>query len=114
MADAPKLSENLEFAFALGEIRGQLKELIHNMVNRSAADQVKDQILAELRGVPSDVAEIKDSLTAINARVATLELQETRRDTERGLVKSFMTSPMVGWVVGVGGVIYVWFAERLT
>lgn len=60
----------------LGEIRGQLRELVHNSNNNSA------------------------KLDALGLRVAQLETERNRRDGALGVIQMFLKSPMVGWLVG--------------
>jgi hypothetical protein len=60
----------------LGEIRGQLRELIHNGNNNSA------------------------KLDALGLRVAALENRNSRQDGAAGVVGTIMKSPAIGWLVG--------------
>lgn len=60
----------------LGEIRGQLRELIHTGNNNSA------------------------KLDALGLRVQALETERNRRDGAVGLVHSILRSPAIGWLVG--------------
>jgi hypothetical protein len=59
----------------LGEIRGQLRELIHNGNNNSA------------------------KLDALGIRVAALETNESRRAGERGVVQALFRSPALAWLI---------------
>ena len=60
----------------LGEIRGQLRELIHTGNNNST------------------------KLDALGIRVAALETERNRREGASGLIQSFLKSPAIGWLVG--------------
>jgi hypothetical protein len=60
----------------LGEIRGQLRELIHNSNNNAA------------------------KLDALSIRVAALEGEKNRREGASGLVHLVLKSPAIGWLVG--------------
>lgn len=60
----------------LGEIRGQLRELIHTGNNTSA------------------------KVDGLAVRVAALEGAENRREGANGLVHTIMKSPVIGWMVG--------------
>jgi hypothetical protein len=60
----------------LGEIRGQLRELIHNSNNNSA------------------------KLDALSIRVGLLENKEAGRTGASNLVYTILKSPTIGWLVG--------------
>jgi hypothetical protein len=66
----------------LGEIRGQLRELIHTGNNNST------------------------KLDALGIRVAALEGERSRREGASGLVQSVLKSPAIGWLVGA--VVTAW------
>lgn len=63
-------------AMLLGEIRGQMRELIHSTNNTSA------------------------KLDAIGLRVAALEAEKQRRDGATGALALILKSPALGWLVG--------------
>jgi len=63
-------------SYQLGQISGQLRELIHNMNS------------------------LQSSINAIGIRVAALEASENRRDGATGLLMTIMKSPAIGWLVG--------------
>lgn len=73
---APKQPSDVDLALLLGEIKGQLRELIHNGNNNSV------------------------KLDALGLRVASLETERNRRDGAYGLLHAFLKSPAVGWLVG--------------
>jgi hypothetical protein len=60
----------------LGEIRGQLRELIHNSNNNAA------------------------KLDALSIRVAALEGEKNRREGANGVFQFVLKSPAVAWFVG--------------
>lgn len=66
----------------LGEIRGQLRELIHTSNNTSL------------------------KLDALASRVAALEASDNRRQGASGLMAMIMKSPALGWLVGA--VVSAW------
>lgn len=52
-------------AMALGEIRGQLREIIHTMRNEEMKNDALARTIAKLENVPDDIVEIKKRLTAL-------------------------------------------------
>lgn len=63
-------------ALLLGEIKGQLRELIHNSNNNAL------------------------KLDALGVRVANLETERNQRDGASGLIRMVLKSPAIGWLVG--------------
>lgn len=73
---------DINTAMILGEIRGQLRELIHTGNNNAA------------------------KLDALGVRVMQLETERNRRDGATGVVAAIMKSPAIGWAVG--GATFLW------
>lgn len=71
-----------DLMFILGEIKGQLRELIHTSNNTSA------------------------KVDGLAVRVAALEGAENRREGAQGVLHTVMKSPLMGWMVGAA--ISVW------
>lgn len=67
---------DINTAMILGEIRGQLRELIHGTNTNSA------------------------KLDALDRRVGKLESGEARREGATGALSAIMKSPTLGWLVG--------------
>lgn len=87
----------------LGEVRGQLREIIHDMNNQSAERATMARQLAKLESVP-------DRLGAIETRLNALETDKHRRDGAMGFGSWLLKSPLVGWIAGAG--IAVWAYVR--
>ncbi|MGL5735493.1 MAG: hypothetical protein ACRCYS_11555 [Beijerinckiaceae bacterium] len=90
------MSDNIEsnVAMILGEVRGQLREIIHTMnAERSKLESVA-VTLSKLDGVPAKLVSIENRLTA-------LEAERNRRDGAMGIVAALLKSPLIGWMVGV-------------
>lgn len=86
-------------AMLLGEVRGQLREIIHNMNNQGQERAAMARQLAKLEQVP-------DRLTAIESRLNSLETDRHRRDGAMGFGVWLLKSPLVGWIAGAG--VAVW------
>lgn len=62
--------------FMLGQIQGQLRELIHSSNNNG------------------------QKIEALSTRVAALEAANDRRDGAAGVIQMIMKSPAIGWLAG--------------
>lgn len=76
-------------SFILGEIRGQLRELIHSTNNTGA------------------------KVDALGMRVSALEASENRRVGANGLFALVMKSPVVAWMILLAGAIWAFVTNKL-
>lgn len=77
----------------LGELKGQMRELIHNVNNMSM----------KLDGLTREVVGAQDlphKVDALDRRVTELETDKNRRDGAMGFGGWLLKSPIVGWLVG--------------
>lgn len=88
-------------ALLLGELRGQLRELIHQMSNRAQEATAFARQLAKLESVP-------DRLLAIENRLSTLESDKDKRDGAMGFGSWLLRSPLVGWIAGAAIVVWAY------
>lgn len=84
--------QNDSTALMLGEIRGQLREAIHNMNNQSQKIDAIGDKLAKLEGIP-------DQLDKLETRLTALEADRYRRDGAMGFGGWILKSPLVAWIV---------------
>jgi hypothetical protein len=89
----------------LGEVRGQLREIIHNMNNQALKNDAVAQQLAKLEGIP-------DRLDAIEARLVSLETDKHRRDGAMGFGGWLLKSPLIGWLAGLGLAAWAYLSGR--
>jgi len=77
----------------LGEIRGQLREVVHSVNNLT---QKFDGLTREVVGL----AVLGNDVAALKVSVAALEAKDNRRDGAVGIIETILKSPMLGWIVG--------------
>lgn len=75
--DSPTEAIDTGIALLLGEIRGQMRELIHSTNNAGM------------------------KIDALAARVSALEAEHNRRQGANNVVQALLKSPAVGWLVGI-------------
>lgn len=93
-------------AAAVGEVRGQLRELIHSVNDLGQRNEANSRILVKLEDMPSRLTKIEDRLT-------TLETTEHRREGERGVLHAVLRSPTIAWLIAGAIGLWVAFKERL-
>lgn len=78
----------------LGELRGQLRELIHNINNLSSkVDAVNEKVIAS-GSLPATVRDHEE-------RIGALEADKNRRDGAMGFGGWLLRSPIVGWLATI-------------
>ncbi|WP_152616453.1 hypothetical protein [Sphingomonas sp. ERG5] len=87
----PTLNEN---SLILGEMRGQLRDVVYSVNNLSAKLDGLTREVVGLGPLASDIADLKD-------RIATLEAASNRSEGARTLGTLLLKSPAIGWLVGL-------------
>lgn len=77
----------------LGEMRGQLREMVHSVNNLSTKF---DALTREVIGLGSMAADIG----ALKAKVEALEADKNQREGATGMIGFVLKSPAIGWLVG--------------
>lgn len=75
----------------LGEMRGQLREVVHSMNNLGSKFDGLSREVIGLGPLASDVAELK-------VKVASLETAHATQEGERGVWVAILKSPQFAWV----------------
>lgn len=109
----PNQNLSIEFALILGELRGQIKELVHSVNNRASESQGVANSLAKLESVPRDIAEIKKSFADLELRLDKVELDKAANSGERKMLLAILQSPALGWLVWAGSVIWALLSGRI-
>lgn len=92
-------------AEAIGELRAQVREMIHNVGNDGQQLRAIARSVAKLENLPSDINEIKERLTA-------LERDKDRRDGAMGFGAWLAKSPLVAWLLAAAVVMWTWLKEQ--
>lgn len=77
----------------IGEMRGQLREVVHSVNNLSGKfDGLAREVMA--------LAALAGEIGKLQAKVDILEQDRNRRDGANGFALTMMKSPALGWLVG--------------
>lgn len=88
-------------AVKVGEISGQLREVIHTTNNTA---QKVDGLTEKLLAAPTAT-----DLQLLAARVAALEAEKNRNDGAKGLVAAIMQSRFAAWTAAAAAVAFAAF-----
>lgn len=83
---------DLDSAVILGEMRGQLRELVHSSNNNSM----------KIDGLAREMAAanvLLNQVTALSERITALEADRNRRDGALGLGGWLMKTPVIQWIL---------------
>lgn len=90
----------------LGELKGQMRELIHNVGNMSMKlDGLTEKVISA-QTLPAEVADLE-------RRVAILEIDKNRRDGAMGFGGWLINSPVIGWLVASAVGVWMMFRGKL-
>ena len=77
----------------LGELKGQMRELIHNVNNLAQkVDGLGERVIGAA-GLPKRIEDLE-------ARVTMLETEKNKREGASGFAGLLLKSPALGWLVG--------------
>jgi len=96
----------------MGEMRGQLRELIHGFNNLSQIVTGLASSVDKSSHMPGEIAELKVRLTAFELRLSALEAERHQRDGAIGVGQWLLKSPVIGWLVAGGLAVGAWFARK--
>ncbi len=84
----------------LGEMRGQLREVVHSMNNLTQKFDALTREVIGLAVLSNEVSVLNSSVAAVAADVAALKAERNRREGAVGIIETFVKSPLLGWMVG--------------
>lgn len=89
----------------LGEMRGQLREVVHGQANLAQKFDALTREVIGLGSLASDIAEHKVLITALAVRVDALDTEKNRREGAQGVLQTILKSPLVGWLAAVAALV---------
>jgi hypothetical protein len=100
--------EDNNLTLMLGEMRGQLREVVHTVNNSSSKIDQLGREVAELKGITSTVSTIDTRVKVLEGDVDALKGERDKRDGALGLVGWCLNHwPGIIGFVGLVGVILV-------
>lgn len=101
MADPPDTT-----GMMLGEMKGQMRELIHNVNNLSSKMDSLTERVVGAAGLPAKVKELEE-------RVAVLEADRHKRDGAMSFGGWLLKSPLLGWLATAGVALWAILKGKL-
>lgn len=97
---------------AVGEMRGQLREIVHTMNNMAQALNAATTAIAKLETIPANVAKVEADVASLEKRVAALEVAEHKRKGAISFWGWFIQSPVPGVIVAIGTAVWVFLKGK--
>ena len=94
---------------AVGEMRGQMRELIHTNNNMAMKVEGLTEKVLLAQALPAEVARLADVLVTALARLDALEAEKNRNDGAKGVVAAFMQSRFAAWTAAAAAVAFAAF-----
>lgn len=85
-------AQTTDIHIMLGEMRGQLREVVHTMNNTSQKIDALTREVIEVKGIAVTIAAMDVRLTAVEAKVDGLEIDRNQRDGAVGLFRWFVNN----------------------
>ncbi len=98
--------DSQSMAVAIGEIRGQLKELIHTSNNNSHLLNGLTERVLLAANLPDRLSALEAEQKRMSAALDGLSADKNRRDGASGIISTLAKSPALGWIAGVAIAAY--------
>lgn len=108
MADASDSS----MPIMIGEMRGQLRELIHGFNNLSQAMMGLQSSVDKSAHLPGELAELKLRIAALEARMSVIEAEKNQRAGAMSLGSALLRSPAIAWLAALGLGVLAYFERK--
>lgn len=82
----------------LGELRGQMREVIHGQNNMLVKFDSLTREVVGLGPLAADVLELKASLADLGVKLTVLEAEKNRTEGAKSLGAMILKSPLIGWL----------------
>lgn len=107
-ADPMNPNEGRQDAMILGEMRGQLREVVHSMNNLSMKFDGLTREVVALGALATMVGKLEAQTEALDARLKGVETRQNQVTGAAGTIKAVLNSPMLGWLFL--GAVALWAA----
>lgn len=110
LTELPETNSNHDMI--LGEMRGQLREVVHAVNNLSQNVTALTREVSGLGSLAIEVAELKTNCAGLSTRIGTLETERSMRQGRDGVLHTMLRSPTLAWIVAAAVAAWVTFKER--
>jgi hypothetical protein len=99
------MPEPIDDKLILGEIRGQLREVVHSQNNMNMKIDGLTREVIGFAAIAEDVGELKSD-------VRQLKEHNSRRAGAEGTLATIVKSPLIQWIATVALAVYIFFAKQ--
>lgn len=94
----PVNADATQNAMILGEMRGQLREVVHAMNNLSTKFDGLTREVVALGALATLVGKLEAQAEALDARLKAVEDKQSQALGAGGIIKAVLASPALGWL----------------
>lgn len=96
---------------AVGELKGQMRELIHLSNNNAQKIDGVAELVFKAQGIPQSITELQAEIdtvkTDLGGRISALEAERNRNDGAKGVFAAILQSRFAAWVAAAIGGAYI-------
>lgn len=97
----------------LGEMRGQLREVVHSMNNLSMKFDGLTREVVALGALAAAVGKLEAELDAIKARLKAAEDRQNQQVGAGAIVKEVLASPLIAWIFMAAVAAWAFLTKRV-
>jgi hypothetical protein len=97
----------------LGELRGQVRELVHSTNNLTMKMDGLTEKVVELGPIAAQIGELKTDAAAMKSDIAALKASQDKQTGAIAILREILHSPTVVWLFGAGSILYLYMSGRL-
>lgn len=106
------MAEPVNQDMILGELRGQVRELVHSTNNLNAKFDALTREVIALGPLGQTIAENRAAIQAMQLSIKALEAGQERQAGARNLAAWFLQSPVMGWLVAAALFAAAWWKSK--
>lgn len=113
MSEVDPVGHDNQNAMILGEMRGQLREVVHGLNNMSQKFDGLTREVVQLSALATIVGKLEAVVEALDIRIKTLETHQSKQTGSTDTLKTILASPLLPWLFFAAVMIYAALKGRI-